>query len=272
MHVLGATKQPIKIRNEDRRKVIVRNLFMGRGQTECDSYRASDHVHRHAQGWHKAVAACLVSFLAAPTATSITVHDAANADERHHATVLAGQVGAGNHAMDSLIALRSAMAACCVSCAGQACAIRTTLLTGQDTASRLAAATRSVKGVAFSPDGRLPAGAYSDGAIRLWNPATGRLARSPLQMDVGGQEDENGVAFSPDGSLLASAYGNGTLRLWNLDTGQHGGLASGGWLVTTASVIAIVLAAFASVITMREIRLAGRRLPSAGRQLWRSCC
>ena len=467
----------------------MKNLFMGSGRTECDSRRASDHVHRHAPSWRQAVAACLVSFLAALAATSITVHNAANADKRHHVAVPPGQIGADNHAMDSMIVPRQAMAACRLSSTGQACAVRTTLLTEEDTATGLAAPP-SVKGVAFSPDGRLLAGAYSDGtiwlwnratgqahaltlpasspisansvafspdgrllagaysdgsirlwnpatgqahaltlpasspisansvafspdgrllagaysdgsirlwnpatgqvprsflqtgpgaikgadgvafspdgrllagaysdgtvwqwnpvtgqgalltvpsaasadavafspdgtllasaytdgAIRLWNPATGRgmvltvpsaasadavafspdgtllasaytdgtirlwnlatgrLARSPFRIGPGAQGNESGVAFSPDGNLLASAYGNGTLRLWNLETSQHGGLASGGWPVTTVSVIAIVLSAFAAAITTREIRRAGRRLPSTGGQLWRFCC
>src|SRR5262249_18469030 len=145
-------KRLIEIRNEDQRKVIVKNLFMGRGRTECDSRRARDHVRRHAPGWRQAVAACLVSFLAALAVTSSTVHNAANAGERHHVAVPAGQISADNHAVDTMIVPRQVMAACRLSSTGQACAARTTLLTEQDTVIRLAAPT-SVKGVAFSPDG-----------------------------------------------------------------------------------------------------------------------
>lgn len=100
-----------------------------------------------------------------------------------------------------------------------------------------------MKGVAFRPDGRLVAGAYSDGTIRLRNPATSEVTLSFLQTGPGARKSADGVVFSPDQSLLASGYRDGTLRSRNMGTGQHGGLASADWLVTTKSVIAIVLSA-----------------------------
>ena len=431
-------------------------LFMGRGRAERGSRRASDHVQHHAPNWRQAVAACLVFFLAGLAATGITLHNAANADERHHVPVPPGQMtlvavrgtatrlaappsvkgiafsadgrllagaysdgaiwlwnratGQG-HALtppaSSLVSANSVafspggeLLAGAYSdgsirlwnpAAGQARALtppasslvsansvafspggellagaysdgsirlwnpaagqvtrnflppgpgggkgadavafspdgrllvgaygdgtvwqwnpatgQGALLTVPSAASAdavafsrngtlLAAAytdgtirlwnpatgrgmvitvpsAASADAVAFSPDGTLLASDYTDGTIRLWNPATGRLARSLLRASPSGRGMGSGVAFSPDGNLLASAYGNGTLRLWHLETGQHGGLASGGWLVTTASVTAIVLSALAAAVTTREIRRAGRRLPGTGRQLWRSCC
>jgi WD40 repeat protein len=86
--------------------------------------------------------------------------------------------------------------------------------------------------VAFSRDGKLLAGAYSDGIIRLWNPVTGRAAGSLPRTGTGGQSGAVSVAFSPDSKLLASAYSNGTIRLWNPATGQPAGTASGGWLAS----------------------------------------
>ena len=71
-----------------------------------------------------------------------------------------------------------------------------------------------MNGVAFSPDGQLLAAAYSDGTVRLWNPATGQAVGTPLPADAGTGGSVSGVAFSPDGKLLATADTDGTVRMW----------------------------------------------------------
>jgi WD40 repeat protein len=72
--------------------------------------------------------------------------------------------------------------------------------------------------VAFSPDSTLLASAGGDGAVRLWNPATGQQVR--VLHATSARFGVNAVAFSPHGTLLASGEGDGTIRLWNPATGR----------------------------------------------------
>jgi WD40 repeat protein len=88
--------------------------------------------------------------------------------------------------------------------------------------------------------------------VRLWDPASGEPAGSPLQAGSGVDR----VAFSPDGKL-ASVDADGVVKLWNTAPGP-GGVD---WIVVTAAVIAIALAALAVTVTTREIL----------RKLWKSC-
>ena len=71
-----------------------------------------------------------------------------------------------------------------------------------------------MNGVAFRPDGKLLASAYSDGYVRLWNPVAGRPVGAPLPAGTGPGGSVAGVAFSLDGKLLASADADGTVRTW----------------------------------------------------------
>jgi WD40 repeat protein len=73
-----------------------------------------------------------------------------------------------------------------------------------------------VKGIDFSPDGKLLATAGNDKTVRLWDAVTGKELRR--------LEDHHGavevVAFSPDGRLLASAGQDGNVRLWKVAGGD----------------------------------------------------
>jgi WD40 repeat protein/class 3 adenylate cyclase len=80
--------------------------------------------------------------------------------------------------------------------------------------------------VQFSPDGSLLATAGEDGALKIWDPATGHLRSS-----VTGAGQVFGPSFSADGSLVSASWPDeGTVRIADPSTGKVttsiGGLGS----------------------------------------------
>ncbi|WP_379816948.1 nSTAND1 domain-containing NTPase [Kutzneria kofuensis] len=100
---------------------------------------------------------------------------------------------------------------------------RTAVLGTQNVAlsSLVDGGTKTVYGVAYSPDKRTLATVGLDGALRLWNitdPVHVRLWTPPL---TGHRDKVMWVAYSPNGHLVATAGSDHTVRLWDVTDPAH---------------------------------------------------
>jgi DNA-binding beta-propeller fold protein YncE len=78
----------------------------------------------------------------------------------------------------------------------------------------LAGHTKSIRAVAFTPDGKLLVSAGNDLTMKIWEVDTGKLVRS-LQVTTDGIYGPSSIAFSPDGQRMASTIG-ATVDLWDV--------------------------------------------------------
>ncbi len=75
--------------------------------------------------------------------------------------------------------------------------------------------------LAFSPDQRRVASGDTNGVVKLWNAADGRLIRTighPQLRTIGYPQQVTAVAFTPDGRRLVTVAG--TIRTWDAETGR----------------------------------------------------
>ena len=74
----------------------------------------------------------------------------------------------------------------------------------------------TIQQVVIAPDGRQLASAASDGTVRLWDFAPGRIL-----LTLAGPEKFTSVGFSPDGRTLVGADEDGSITFWDAATGAQ---------------------------------------------------
>jgi WD40 repeat protein len=96
----------------------------------------------------------------------------------------------------------------------------------------LAGASDSFLAIAFSPDGKIIAGASEGKLIKLWDVATGKELHT-LAGHAGAVLD---LAFSPDGKTLASGSSDNTVKLWDVSAGTERRTLTGSHLMAVTAV------------------------------------
>jgi WD40 repeat protein len=84
---------------------------------------------------------------------------------------------------------------------------------------RLRRHSGTIAGIAFSPDGTALATEESDGAVRIWDVASGREKQALPAVEGSSRKF---LEFAPKGKLLASPGTPGNIKLWDAATGAEG--------------------------------------------------
>ncbi|MGD0608552.1 MAG: AAA family ATPase [Streptosporangiaceae bacterium] len=191
---------------------------------------AAHRAARRAIGRRRGVIAGLLALVVlAASAAGIAVNTAVNASTQHAIAFsrLLAEEALTLAPSDPLTAGRLAVAAWRVYPTSKAGSAMMTMLAEQQQNGILPGDSSSgaVTEVAFSPNGKLLASAYTDGVVQLRNPATGQAVGAPIVAGTGAGSGVYGVAFSAGGKLLATADANGTVKLWSTATGREDGAA-----------------------------------------------
>ncbi|HJY65544.1 MAG TPA: hypothetical protein VJ254_02355, partial [Streptosporangiaceae bacterium] len=93
--------------------------------------------------------------------------------------------------------------------------------TEQESGTALVAGAAEVGALAFSQDGKLLATGGQDGAVRLWDVATG----SQVGTTMATGDAVSALTFGTGGTTLASAESDGATELWNVTTQTQTGAA-----------------------------------------------
>ena len=83
--------------------------------------------------------------------------------------------------------------------------------------------TYNVHSIAFSPDEDTLVSGFYDGAIGLWDTATGQ-EQNRIKGHTDSDSDHREIAslaYSIDGTMFASGSWDNTIRLWDANTGAH---------------------------------------------------